>query len=487
MGNDIALDGSSLTLEDVIEVVYENKPVILSEKGNRNIEKAHRRVQKILESGDVVYGVNTGFGALSAVRIPDKKVRDLQYNLIRSHSCGTGEPFPPHMVKAMMLILANGLAKGHSGCRTVIVQTLIDMINKNLTPVVPSQGRAVYHGRELSGRAALRQAGIAPVSLEAKEGLSLINGTYVMSAVGGLAHLQSENLARIADIAAAMTLEVTKGTSTAVRPEIQEARRHPGHKSTAANILKLVAGSGIMDSHKDCGRVQDAYSLRCVPQVHGAVKDALAYCRNTLEIEINSTTDNPLIFGDDVISAGNFHGQPLAIAFDTLGIAVTDLGNIAERRIERLMNPSLSGLPAFLSPDPGLNSGYMMSHYLASGIALENTGLAAPGSVASNPVSANKEDYVSNGMWCARKAAKIAENTEKILAVELMCAVQAFEFVEGLKSGAGTTAACKTIREVVPKLKRDRIIQKDLLAVLGLIQDGTLIMNVEAAAGQLSC
>lgn len=503
----VALDGSTLTIEKLAAVVYENRPVQLTDTAVKKIENAYKRVHKILESDQTVYGVNTGFGVLSQVRIPSKKVKKLQLNLVRSHTSGAGEPLPELFVKAILVLLVNGLSNGYSGCRRALVETLVEMINKGVYPIIPSQGslgasgdliplahlaivvigegEAAYRGKRYSGKIAMKKAGIPTLTLEAKEGLSLINGTYVMTALGSLTLRKAEILNKLADVAAAITLEVTMGSKIPLNPEIHNIRPHPGQIATAANIRKLVEGSEIIESHKHCKRVQDAYSLRCAPQVHGAVKDAVRCCRSTLEIEMNSVTDNPLVFENSVVSAGNFHGQPLAISLDTLGIAVTGLGNIVERRIDRLMNPVLSGLPAFLSPRPGLNSGYMMAHYLAASISFENRGLATPGSIDSVPVSANKEDFNSNGMWCARKARQIVNNTEKIIAIELLCAVQALDFIKDWKPGRGTQAARDVIREKVPKLKSDRIIQKDINAVIELVQTGQILKAVEDAVGTL--
>jgi len=505
--NNIILDGNSLTVEQVVSAVYNKKKIKLSKTAIDNIKQARKTVCKIIESGKTVYGVNTGFGALSSVSISANKVKNLQQNIVRSHASGSGEPFPEIVTKAVLLILANGLSKGHSGCREIVVQTLIEMFNKGVCPVIPSQGslgasgdliplahlalvligegEAFYKGKRYPGKPAMKKAEIPTLKLEAKEGLSLLNGTYVMNALGCLTLHRAEKILKLSDIAAGITLEVTRGSKTPEKPEIHKVRPHHGQKITAANIRKLVAGSEILESHKYCDRVQDAYSLRCVPQVHGAVKDAVRYCRSIFKTELNSATDNPLVLGDEVISAGNFHGQPLAIPLDTLGIAITDLGNISERRVDRLMNTALSELPAFLSPDPGLNSGYMLAHYLSASLTFENRGLATPGSIDSVPVSANKEDFNSNGMWCARKAWRITENTEKIIAIELLCAVQALDFIEGWKAGKGTQAAYDIIRRKVPMLKRDRVTHKDIDAVIELIQSDAILEAVEKTVGEL--
>ncbi len=503
-----ALGMKKLTIDQLVTTVRNKIPVSLSQMAVYNIERSYKRILKFLGSDQIIYGLMTGLGGLSSVRIPPDKIKTLQLNLIRSHCCGMGDPFPEEVVRTIMILLVQGLGKGHSGCRKVVVETLIKMVNKGIIPIVPSQGslgasgdliplahiaivmigegEAVYKGKRYSGAAAMRKAGIPVLTLINREGVSLVNGTYGMSALGALTQKRADELCKLADIAAAMTLEVVLGSSTAVKDEIHRLKPHPGQIATASNIKRLVKDSEIIASHKFCDRVQDAYSLRCSPQVHGAVKDALRYSRSVMEIEINSVTDNPIVFDDGVISGGNFHGQPLAISLDTLGIAIVDLGNISERRIDRLMNPVLSELPAFLSPDAGLNSGYMMAHYLAASISFENRGLATPGSIDSVPVSANKEDYNSNGMWSARKAWKIVENAERIIAVELVCAAQAVDFRSEYKPGKGTQAAYQVIRSKVKMLKQDRIIGKDIQSVIGLIRSGDLVQAVEKSVGKLS-
>lgn len=505
----IELDGSSLTIENLAEIVYHNRQIGLSADAVESIQRARRNVLRIIESGQTVYGINTGFGALGTVKIPSDKVRELQLNLVRSHAGGSGDPLPEEVTKAILVLMVNGLSKGHSGCRSELVGTLVEMVNKGVYPVIPSQGSlgasgdliplayaalvligegdAYFNGKRYSGRTAMKKAGIPPITLEAKEGLSLVNGTYVMSALGSIALFRAERLNKLSDIAASISLEVTMGSKTPVNPEIHELKPHPGQIATANNVRKLLDGSGIIESHKFCDRVQDAYSLRCVPQVHGAVKDAMRYCRSTIEIEMNSVTDNPLIFDDGVYSAGNFHGQPLAISLDTLGIAITGLGNISERRTERLMNPALSELPAFLSPKElgGLHSGYMMAHYLAASISFENRGLATPGSIDSVPVSGNKEDFNSNGMWSARKAWQIVENTEKIVAVELLCGVQALDFIKGADPGKGAGAVYKIVRKHVAQLKKDKVLHKDIETMIRLVRSGEILDAVEHEVGRL--
>ena len=503
----IVLGGDSLNIEKLASAAYEDIPIKLSETAIKNIERGHKNLTSILESGAVAYGVNTGYGALSGVQIPLNKLKDLNINMIKSHMSGTGEPFSKQASKAVLILMANSQSKGHSGARRVLVDTIIKMINKGVYPVIPSQGslgasgdliplshaaavligegEAVYQGKRCSSRAAMKKAGIPTQVLEAREGVSLVNATHMMTALGSLSLHSAERLNKLADIALAMTLESILGLKTSVSPKVHKVRPHAGQTVTAANIRKLIDGSEIMKSHKYSSKIQDAYSLRCAPQVHGAVKDAVRYCRSTLEIEINSVTDNPMIFDQEVISAGNFHGQPLAISLDALGIAITVLGNISERRIDRLMNPQLSDLPAFLTPDPGLNCGYMMAHYLAASISFENRGLATPGSIDSVPVSANKEDFNSNGMWCARKAWQIIQNSERIIAAELLCAAQALDFLKEWKPGKGTGIAHNLIRQKVPTLKRDRILKKDINSVVDLIHSNQILESVEKTIGEL--
>jgi len=389
---------------------------------------------------------------------------------------------PEHVVRAMMLQRANVLAKGFSGCRPVVIETLVEMMNRRVHPVIPSrgsvgasgdlaplahqaivtigEGEAIYQGNRMPGGEAMAAAGIAPLILEAKEGLALLNGTQAMTAVGGLALLAADKLADAADIAGAMSLEALTGTPVAFDHKIHSARPHEGQIKTAARLRKLIEGSQIRESHRDHSvdpRVQDAYALRCMPQVHGAVRDSLAHTRKTLEIEINSATDNPLIFPDtgEVLSGGNFHGEPIALALDYAAVAVADLGTISERRVERLVNPDLSGLPAFLTPHPGTNSGMMIAQVVAVSLIAENNVLAHPASVTNLPTSANKEDHVSMGMTSALKFAQIVKNVEIILAIELMCAAQGLEFLKPLKPGPRLSEAYSLIREVVPPLAQD--------------------------------
>lgn len=477
----IEIDGASLTLERV-EAVADGEKVELSPSARAAAERARVVVEDILRRGDVVYGVNTGFGKLADVMIPSDQLRDLQVNLVRSHSCGVGDPLPEREVRAMMLLRANVLAKGHSGCRPIVIETLVNMLNAGVHPVIPSrgsvgasgdlaplahlaltaigEGEANYKGEKMPGGEALRRAGIEPLTLEAKEGVALLNGTQAMTAVGTLALLNAERLADAVDIAGALSLEALKGTPVAFDEKIQAVRPHPGQMKAAARLRSLIEGSEIRESHRDRAvdpRVQDAYALRCMPQVHGAVRDSLEHARRILEIEMNSGTDNPLVFPEtgEVLSGGNFHGEPIALTLDYAAIAMADLGTISERRVERLVNPDLSGLPAFLTPHAGTNSGMMIAQVAAVSLIAENNVLAHPASVTNLPTSANKEDHVSMGMTSALKFAQIVKNVETIIAIELLCAAQGLEFVKPLKPGPKLAAAYEAIREKVPAIDRD--------------------------------
>ncbi|MGH9801603.1 MAG: histidine ammonia-lyase, partial [Blastocatellia bacterium] len=477
----IELDGASLSLIQT-ETVANGEAVSLAPAARERIEKSRRFVEQIVARGDVVYGINTGFGALSEVNIPNEELRELQINLVRSHACGVGDPLPEKVVRAMMLHRANVLAKGYSGCRPLIVETLIAMLNNGVHPMIPAkgsvgasgdlaplahlalvtigEGEAFYHGELMPGGDAMLRAGVEPLLLEAKEGLALLNGTQAMTAVGGLALLNAVKLAEAADVIGAMTLEALRGTPVAFDEKIHAVRPHAGQRESARRLRELIEHSEIRESHRDKAadpRVQDAYALRCMPQVHGAVRDALAHARQIVEVEINSATDNPLVFPDagEVLSGGNFHGEPVSLAFDYAGIAIADLATISERRVERLVNPSLSGLPAFLSPHPGTNSGMMIAQVTAAALIAENNVLAHPASVFTLPTSANKEDHVSMGMTAALKLAQIVSNVETVLAIELLCAAQGLEFLKPLKPGPKLAEVHRRVRHRVPALERD--------------------------------
>lgn len=477
----VEIDGASLTLEQVAEVA-DGAGVSLAADAKPRIERARRFVEDIVSRGEVVYGINTGFGALSEVTIPPEKLRELQVNLVRSHSCGVGDPLPERVVRAMMLQRANVLAKGYSGCRIEVIEVLLRMLNSGVHPVIPSrgsvgasgdlaplahlalvvigEGEAVYRGQRMQGREALNETGIQPLALEAKEGLALLNGTQAMTAVGGLALLDAERLTDATDVTGAMSLEALKGTPVAFDHKIHAVRPHPGQIKSASRLRELIEGSEIRESHRDHRvdpRVQDAYALRCMPQVHGAVRDSLAHARRILEIEINSATDNPLIFVDagEVLSGGNFHGEPIALTLDYAAVAIADLGTISERRVERLVNPDLSGLPAFLTPDPGMNSGMMIAQIVAASLIAENSVLAHPASVTNLPTSGNKEDHVSMGMTSALKFAQVVRNVEMIIAIELLCAAQGLDFLKPLRPGPRLAEAHARVRDLVPSLDRD--------------------------------
>ncbi|HEY2362980.1 MAG TPA: histidine ammonia-lyase [Candidatus Angelobacter sp.] len=503
----LQINGNDLSLNDLCEVVYEQRPVELADGARIQVVAAREVVEKLLRENRVAYAINTGVGKLSDVHIEPAQNRQLQVNLIRSHSAGVGEPLSQEETRAMMLLRANSLAKGFSGVRPEVIDLLCAMLNKGVHPVVPSQGSVgasgdlaplahlalvmIGEGRvwiENAGQEnactnsaeALQRAGIKPLVPEAKEAISLINGTQAMLAVGTLSLLAAENLTETADVLGAMSLDALHGTDVAFDARIHDARPHAGQTQVADNLRRLLKGSEIRESHKDCGRVQDAYSLRCIPQVHGAVRDTLAFCRRTFEIEMNSAVDNPLVFvtghGEgDIISGGNFHGQPLAFALDYLAIALSALTGISERRIERLVNPALNeGLPPFLAPEAGINSGFMMPQVTAAALASENKGLAHPASVDSITTSGNKEDYVSMGMAAAIKLKRVIANATNVLAIEACAAAQALDFLSPLKSSQPLQKAHAAIRKVSPKIEHDRVFAEDFAKLADLIRAGAL-------------
>jgi histidine ammonia-lyase len=503
--NALHINGNDLALEAVREVAEEHRPVLLLPDARAAVLRARAVVDQIVADNKVAYAITTGVGKLSEVRIPPDHVRELQVNLIRSHACGVGEPLSVVETRAMMLLRANSLAKGHSGVRPIVIDTLCEMLNRGVTPVVPSQGSVgasgdlapLAHlaltligegecsnekGIHLPGADALKSAQIKPLVLESKEAISLINGTQAMLAVGALALLAAETLVDSADVIGGLTCDALKGTDTAFDERIQKARPHSGQIQSAANLRHMLEGSQIRESHRQCGRVQDAYSLRCIPQVHGAVRDTLAHCRDVFETEINSAVDNPLVFvtdrdkaQGDVISGGNFHGEPLAFALDFLAIALSALAGISERRIERLVNPALSeGLPPFLAPGAGLNSGFMLAQVTAASLVSENKVLAHPASVDSITTSGNKEDYVSMGMTAAIKLRRVVENTRNVLAIEAMAVAQALDFLAPLRTSKLGQAAYAVIRSVCPTMDKDRAMYQDIARISGLIAGGKL-------------
>ena len=501
------INGSDLTLEAVREVAADRRPVLLAADAREGVNRARAVVDTLVANNKVSYAITTGVGKLSDVRIAGDQIRELQVNLIRSHAVGVGEPLAVADTRAMMLLRANSLAKGNSGVRAATVDTICEMLNRGVTPFVPSQGSVgasgdlapLAHlalaligegecfddkGERVASTDALKKAQIKPVVLEAKEAVSLINGTQAMLAVGTLMQLAAETLVDSADVIGAMSCDALKGTDVAYDERIQKARPHPGQIKTAANLRRLLEGSEIRESHRDCGRVQDAYSLRCMPQVHGAVRDTLAHCRAVFEREMNSAVDNPLVFvknpkavdGDgDVLSGGNFHGEPIAFALDFLAIALSALAGISERRLERLVNPALSeGLPPFLAPGAGLNSGFMMPQVTAAALASENKVLAHPASVDSITTSGNKEDYVSMGMTAANKLKRVVENTRNTLAIEAMAAAQAIDFLAPLKPSRPLQRAHAAIRSVCAVMQKDRVMYQDFARISGLIAGGKL-------------
>jgi histidine ammonia-lyase len=495
----LELTGKNLTPEWFAQIVLDHRPARLASSSRRAMQRSNNFIRALAANDAVIYGVNTGVGKLSDSRIPRGDLRQLQLNIIRSHACGVGTPLDESETRAVMLLRANVLARGYSGVRPVVVETLLKMLNRNVLPVIPcrgsvgasgdlaplahlalvlvGEGEAVLEGRRMSGAAAMRRAKIPTLRLEAKEGIALVNGTQVMLALGLLALLRCETLADTADVAGALSVDGLRGTPVAFDKRIHALRPFDGQRKVAANLLRLMRGSAIRESHRDSAqdpRVQDQYSLRCIPQVHGAVRDALAHARRVFEIEMNSVTDNPLVFARDgeVLSGGNFHGQPLALALDVMAIAMTQLGGISERRIERLTNADYSGLPPFLIEHSGLESGFMMAQVTAAALASENKTLAHPASVDSIPTSANKEDYVSMGVAAALKLKQIVSNVETILAIELLAAAQAVDFLKPLKPGIGGQAAHQLVRSVSPPLREDRILARDIEAVTRLVRKG---------------
>jgi histidine ammonia-lyase len=488
----VIVDGRTLTMEDVEAVARRRAKVRLDGDARQRIQESRDVIERILESGQVVYGVNTGFGKLAEVRIADDQLAQLQLNLVRSHCCGVGEPFGEDVVRAMLLLRANVLATGTAGCRPVVAERVLDLLNAGIHPVVPSQGSVgasgdlaplahlalalvgeglvVVDGATVSAADALADAGLEPLVLEAKEGLALINGTQASAAVGALALLDAERLAEAADCIAALSLDALAGTDAAFDPAVHGARPHPGQARSADRLRSLLSGSRIRDSHRECGRVQDAYSLRCSPQVHGAVRDALEHARRVCTIELNSATDNPMVFADGrVISGGNFHGAPIAAVFDYAALTLVDLASISERRMARLVDASLSGLPAFLIDEPGINSGFMMVQVSAAALVSEAKTLAHPASVDSIPTSAGQEDHVSMSTWGSRKLARTVDLVRRVLGIEFLGAAQGLEFHRPLETAPALERAVAMLRERVPRLDNDRYLAADMEAAIDLV------------------
>ena len=501
----LILDGQALTLAEIEAVSLAGCEVAVAPAALRRVVESRGLIEGILAAGETVYGVNTGFGKLSDVRIPPDRLAQLQLNLVRSHAGGVGQPLSEAESRAMVLLRANVLAKGFSGCRPALVESLVALLNAGVHPVIPEkgsvgasgdlaplahlalviigEGEAIYKGERMAGGEALRRAGLEPIALAAKEGLALLNGTQAMTAVGGLATARARRVAKLADVAGAMSLEALKGTPAAFDERIHKARPHAGQIASAAHLVHLLAGSEIREAHRERdSRVQDAYCLRCMPQVHGAARDVLDHVAGVLEIEAGSATDNPLVFpgspagtltGGAVVSGGNFHGAPLAYAFDYAAIALTDLAGITERRIDRLLNPDINeGLPAFLSPDPGLSSGFMIAQIVAAALINECQVLSHPASTGNIPTDGGKEDHVSMGMTGALKLRQIVDNAERITAIELMCAAQALEFRRPLKSSPEIESAHAKVRSVVRRLGEDRVLSTDIDALAGAVRAG---------------
>ena len=498
----VILNGQPLSLKTIEEVALKGRPVAVAQEARSRVKGSRALIERILAAGETVYGVNTGFGKLSDVRIPPEKLAELQKNLVRSHAGGVGQPLSEGESRAMVLLRANVLAKGFSGVRPEVLDLLVGLLNSGVHPVIPEkgsvgasgdlaplahlalvvigEGEAFYRGDRIPGAEALQRAGLQPVTLAAKEGLALLNGTQAMTAVGALAVARAQRIVELADLAGAMALEALMGTPAAFDARIQLARPHAGQVASAQHLLRLLAHSEIRESHRAHDtRVQDAYCLRCMPQVHGAVRDVLAHVTGVLETEAGSATDNPLIFPADsrtedaVISGGNFHGAPLSYAFDYAAIAVTDLSGIAERRIDRLLNPDINeGLPAFLSPDAGLSSGFMIAQIVAAALINECQVLAHPSSTGSIPTDGGKEDHVSMGMTGALKLRQIVEHAERVVAIELMCAAQGLEFRRPLKAGRAVEYAYAAVRAVVPRLEADRTLAPDIDALSTAIRAG---------------
>lgn len=504
----VLLTGNDLSLLQLAAVAG-GAPVAFGEAAKTAMLASRAVVDGAVSRGEVVYGVNTGFGNFADVKIGPADLEALQRNLVRSHAAGVGATLPIPETRALMVLRANVLAKGFSGARVETAQLLVECLNRGIHPRVPEQGSVgasgdlaplahvallligegdcEVHGVAMKAADALAAAGLKAVTLAAKEGLALINGTQLMTGIAGLALLEAETLARTADVIAALTVDALLGTDVAFDPRIHAARPHAGQGASARNLRRLLEGSAMRESHRNCGRVQDAYSLRCAPQVHGAARDAMAFVRRTIEIEMNSATDNPMVFSDGgvLLSGGNFHGEPVAMAADFLAIATAELGGISERRIERLVNPSLSGLPAFLTEDGGLRSGFMMAHVTAAALASENKSLAHPASVDSITTSANKEDHVSMGPIAARKARSVVANVRRILAIEALAAAQAIEFHRPLKTSAALEAVEAALRAEVPNYNADRVMGPEIEAAAELVRNGTLLNAAQQTLGEL--
>ncbi len=502
----VCMDGKNIGIEDVVNVARNRYKVEIRENLREKIEKGRKNLLDIIAKGKAVYGINTGFGVLENIKIGKEKIKKLQKNLVKSHSCGVGEPLNEEVVRAIIFLRLNSLAKGYSGVRFEIVEKLAEMLNKNFYPFLPSQGSvgasgdlvplahlalammgeglAFLNGEGMETKDVFKKLSIKKVELSAKEGIALINGTQFMSAVACLALHDSINLLKNAQIAGVMSLEALKGTDQAFREEISKLRPYGGQIAVTKNLWKLTRGSEIIASHKDCEKVQDAYTLRCMPQVFGAMHEYLKFLKKMLEIEINSVTDNPLIFENFALSGGNFHGDPVAISLDVLNILLTKMGNFSERRIFRLLDGKLSGLPPFLIKEPGINSGMMILQYVAASLASENKSLAYPASVDNIPTSANQEDYQSMGSIGARKCLQILKNTRGIVAIEYIVASQALDFFE-LNPSKASERAKEIVRKYVRELKEDRAMYEDIEKIEKLVHSGEIVREVERVIGKM--
>ncbi len=505
----IILGNDGLTIDELVRIARNGVTVSLSENSVMRINRSRDLVERLVDEEATVYGITTGFGALSTVPINKEDTRQLQRNILMSHAAGVGKPFEDEVSKAMMALRIKDIARGHAGVSLETTEALIKLMNRNIIPVIPEKGsvgasgdlvplahlslillgmgEASYNGEIISGEKALEICGLKPLELGASEGLGLINGTQAMTAVGGLAVHDAVMLSKMADIAAAMSIEVLMGSRSEFDPRIQAIRPHPGQIASAANMERMTRSSDIVSSHRDCSRVQDAYSLRCSPQVHGASKDAVSYAARVVEIEMNASTNNPLIFSetDEFLLGGNFHGQPVALAMDFMCMAVAELANISERRIERMVNPMLSGLPAFLVKDGGLNSGFMIAQYTAASLVSENKVLCHPACVDSIPTSANKEDHVSMGTISARKSREIIENTLRVIAIEMLCNAQAMDVFTNMKAGEGTRVVYDVVRKHVSHMESDRFLAVDIEKMVQLIKSGEILTAVEKAIGPI--
>ncbi len=496
MPQSLQLTGHGLTRREFYDVVLQNRLVGLSPRARRAMEQSRSLVDRMIAEKRIVYGVTTGVGSLSTEHIEPALARKLQLNVVRSHACGVGEPLGTPETRGVLLLRANALALGTSGVRPRVAELLCGILNSGIHPIVPSrgsvgasgdlaplahvalalvgEGQVVFRGKRMQALRAMKRAGLKPLTLEPKEGLALVNGTQAMLAIGLLALRTAEILVDTADVAGALTLDALRGSPLAFDPRVHKARPHPGQIQSARNMARLNQGSTIRRSHLDCPRVQDAYSLRCMPQVHGAVRDAIDYARRVFEIEMNSATDNPLVFTreGEVISGGNFHGQPLATALDLMAIALTQLGGISERRIDRLVNPLVSELPPFLTRSPGLESGFMLAQVAAAALVSENRVLSHPASVDSIPTSGNKEDFVSMGMTAALKLRPILANVMTILAIELLAASQGLDLLRPLKSGRLAEKAHSLVRQTSRPVTVDRPLYRDIERVGKLVASG---------------